>query len=212
MLGPVIEDVLINLVGDRQDIIFLAQLGDELEVAARKHAAGRVVRRVDDDGAGLVIERCRQFGPVKRELGRVQADESRRRAAQDGVRSIVFIKRFEHDDFFARVDGRHQRGDHPFGRAAAYGQVGLRVELHTVIAQRFRDNPVAQALGAPGDRILVMVVHNRPAGGVLDLGRRREVGEALGQVHRFMLGSDAGHLPDHRFLELGCFVGNKFSH
>ena len=59
MFGPVIEDMFINLVGDCQDIIFLAQLGDELEVAARENAAGRVVRRVDDDGAGLVIERCR---------------------------------------------------------------------------------------------------------------------------------------------------------
>ena len=30
MLGPVIEDMFVNLVGDRQDIMFLAQLGDEL--------------------------------------------------------------------------------------------------------------------------------------------------------------------------------------
>ena len=192
--------------------MFLAELGDKLEVAAGKHPAGRVVRRVDDNGAGLVIERCRQFSPVKRELRRIQTDETRRCTAQNRVRTVVFVERLEYDDFFARIDGRHQGGNHPFGRAAANGQIGFRVQLHAIIVQCLGDNRVAQALGTPGNRILIVVVHDRPAGCVLDLGRRREVRETLGQVHRFMLGGDTGHLPDHRFLKLGRFMGNKFSH
>ena len=212
MLGPVVEDVFVDFIGNRQHIMFLAQFGDELKVAAGKYPTGRIVRRIDDDGAGLVIKSSCQLSPVKREPGRVQADETRRRAAQDGIWTVVLVKRFEHDDFLARIDGRHQRGDHAFGRAAADGQVGFRVELHAVIPEGLRYDRIAQALGAPGDRVLIVVAHDCPAGGVLDLGRRREVGESLGQVHGFMFGGDAGHLPDHRFLELRCLVGNKTSH
>ena len=49
MLGIVVEDVLVDLVGDRERAPLLAQTGDELQLFAREDLAGRVVRRVDDD-------------------------------------------------------------------------------------------------------------------------------------------------------------------
>ena len=46
------DDVLVDVVGEGDDIELDAQRGDELELVAREHLAGRVVRRVDDDRRG----------------------------------------------------------------------------------------------------------------------------------------------------------------
>ena len=47
----VVEDVLVDLVGDREDVVLAGTGRDDLELGAREDLARRVVRRVDDDGA-----------------------------------------------------------------------------------------------------------------------------------------------------------------
>ena len=42
-------DVLVDLVGDREEVVRPAHLGDERQLVAVEHLAGRVVRSVDDD-------------------------------------------------------------------------------------------------------------------------------------------------------------------
>ena len=61
VLVAVVDDVLVDLVGDRDRVPLAAQRGDRLELVAREHLAGRVVRRVDDDRLGLVVERRREL-------------------------------------------------------------------------------------------------------------------------------------------------------
>src|SRR4030095_8669391 len=58
-----------------------------------------------------------------------------------------------------------------------------------------------QARRPPGDRILVEVAVDRPVGRRDQLGRRRGVWHALGQIHAADLVDDAGHLADDRFGE-----------
>ena len=65
---------------------------------------------------------------------------------------------------------------------------------------RGRDR-VAQRLAAPGDRVLVDVVVDGRRGGVLELGRAREVGEALGEADRAGRHRQPVHLADDRFAE-----------
>ena len=56
-------------------------------------------------------------------------------------------------------------------------------------------------LRTPGDRVLVDVVLDRPAGRVLDLARGREIGHSLRQIDRAVLASLDRHAPDHALGE-----------
>ena len=42
---PVVQDMLVDLVGDRDRVVFDAEVGDEREFLLREDLAGRVVRR-----------------------------------------------------------------------------------------------------------------------------------------------------------------------
>ena len=60
---------------------------------------------------------------------------------------------------------------------------------------------VAEALRAPGDRVLVDVGIDRALGGFLHLGRRGEIGESLREVDRAVDRREPRHLADHRLRE-----------
>ena len=77
MVEAVVDHVLVDLVGDREDVVPLAQLGDDLELAARENLAGRVVRAVEDDRLGPRREGARQAIGIEREVGRLERHEDR---------------------------------------------------------------------------------------------------------------------------------------
>src|SRR5262249_59338555 len=60
---------------------------------------------------------------------------------------------------------------------------------------------LSEARRAPGDRVLMEVAIDGAVGRGDELGRRRKVGHALGQVHAAELVDDAGHLADDRLGE-----------
>ena len=68
MFLPVVQNMLVGLVRNRQRIEFLAQLADELQLGAIEYLAGGIVRRVDDDGLRLLTERPPKLIIVEDEL------------------------------------------------------------------------------------------------------------------------------------------------
>src|SRR6202011_5204815 len=46
-----VNEMFVDLVGDRERVELLAEAGDEPELLGAVDLAGRIVRRVDDDGA-----------------------------------------------------------------------------------------------------------------------------------------------------------------
>ena len=126
-----VEDVLVDLVGDRVGVVPDAQLGDPLELLAREHPAGGVAGRVDDDGAGARRERGRQAIEVEGLAGR-ERDVHRLRAAEDRVRAVVLVERLEDDHLLARIDQRQERRGHGLGGAAGDGDLGLGIDRHAV--------------------------------------------------------------------------------
>ncbi len=97
-----IVDVFVDLVRDGERVVPLAQLGDCGELRAREHPARGIVGRAHDDGARLRRERLGETVQVDRPLGG-HRNEDRFGVAEDGVGSVVLVKRLEHDDFVARV-------------------------------------------------------------------------------------------------------------
>ena len=61
VLGAVVDDVLVDLVGDGEDIEFDAQVADQFQFFAGEDLAGGIVRSIEDDGFGVFVEGAAQF-------------------------------------------------------------------------------------------------------------------------------------------------------
>ena len=74
MLG-VVHDVLVDLIGEGEEVVLAAQVGDRRELVAAEDLAGRVVRRVEDDRPRAGRDRGAQLvgieGPVRLVEGHV---------------------------------------------------------------------------------------------------------------------------------------------
>ena len=108
-----------------------------------------------------------QFVSIEGPVRRPQLHEARRGAGEKRVGTVILVKRLEDDHFVAGIDDGHHRGHHGFGGAAANGDFALGIDANALGAFEFLDDGVAQALGAPGDGVLVDVVGDGLAGGFL---------------------------------------------
>src|SRR5262245_47089856 len=205
---PVVDDVLVDLVGDRQEIVLQAEIGNGLQLALREDLARRVIGAVEDDGPGTRRHRATQAIRVERELGRLERHEHRYRAGDDAARPVVLVERLEDDDLVARVEHGQERRQHGLGRAATDRHVAVGIDVHVVERAVLPGNRLAQARRAPGDRVLMEVAVDCPVRRGDQLRRRREVRHALGQVHAPDLVDDAGHLADDRLGEGLDAAGN----
>ena len=113
-----VNEVLIDLVSDRERVVGDAQLGDQLELGPRVNLACRVVRRVDDDGPRPGVEGAPQVVGIKAPIRGPQGDVAGHRPAEDAVRAVVLVERLEDHDLVARIDRGEHGGDHGFGRSA----------------------------------------------------------------------------------------------
>ena len=114
MRGAVINDVFVDFVGDGEDIPFLAELGDELQLFAAEHLTGRVIRRINNDGLRVVVEGRSQFLFIERPVRAAKLNVSGRRAGNDRVRTVILVKGFENDHLVAGIDDGEQHIDHGF--------------------------------------------------------------------------------------------------
>ncbi len=177
---PVVRDVLVDLVGEHDRVPALAQFGDHLELVAREHLAGRVVRRVDHDAARALVERGRELPLVERPVRRRERYGPRHGAREDRVRPVVLVERLEHDDLVAGVEHAEHRGDHRLGRTARDRHVAFGLDPRHAVARSVGvGDRRPERLGAPRDRVLVDVVGDRLTSRLLDLLGRGEVGEPL---------------------------------
>ena len=196
-----VADVLVDLVGDRDDVVLAAEPRDRFELGPGEHTACRIVRCVDDDGLRARAERAGELVRVEFEGGRPKRHEDRRRARDRGVRPVVLVERLEHDHLVARVADSEERGDHRLRRSAGHCQHRLWVDPHRIeLAVRARER-VAKALRTPRDRVLVDVRVDGSFCGVLHLRRRGKVREALRQVDPAVHRGEPRHLADDRFGE-----------
>ena len=191
------HDVLVDVVGEREQVVLQAQVRDELELVAAEDLAGRVVRRVDDDRPGPRRHGGPQLIGIDRPVRFVERHVSRGGPGEDRVGAVVLVERLEHDDLVARVEQAEHRRDHSLGRAAHHRDLGIRVRLPArVEAGGLGGDGPAERRRAGDDRVLVDVGKERGRGRLLELGRGREVREALGQADGTGLHRQAVHLAD----------------
>ena len=83
VLGVVVDDVLVNFVGDGDDIELDAEIANQFEFRQGEHFAGGIVRRVQNDRLGVVVKGGTQFAFIEGPLAirRAVADAASRIAA-----------------------------------------------------------------------------------------------------------------------------------
>ena len=77
MSSPIIDDVLINLIGDGKSVPAQAEFANKFEFFERKNFPRRIIGRVDDDGLGVGTKSSRELVAVKLPIGRMQAHKAR---------------------------------------------------------------------------------------------------------------------------------------
>ena len=68
MFGPVIQNVLVDLIRDREHIELHAQITNQLQLRPRKNFPRRIVRRIQNDRLRILVERRPQFFFIERPL------------------------------------------------------------------------------------------------------------------------------------------------
>ena len=179
MAGAVIDDVLVNLVGDRKGVPAHAKFANKFQFLASENLTGRIVRSIHDDGLGARTKGARKFLAIEFPIRRMQAHKAGLGAGKNSVRAVVFVERLEDDHFVARIDDGHQGGDHGFGGTAANGDLAFRIDGHALRARELLDDRIAQGLRSPGDGVLIVVGGDGSAGRLLDFRRARENPEIL---------------------------------
>ena len=192
--------MLVDLIGDGVRVVPAAQLGDAFQIPTGDDPACWVVRRVDHDRARAVRE-----GPGNAiEVQLFPAPHGhvdRHGSAQKRVTIVILVEGLEDDHFVARIHDGQEHRHHRLRGSARHGNVGFRVHIHPVPVVVLKSHGVTQPLGAPSDRVLVDVGADRPHGLLLEEIGGRKVGEALGEVDRFVLLGHPGHLPNDGLRE-----------
>src|SRR2546430_16911546 len=98
MLGAIVQNVLIDFVGDAVGIPSHTEVADEFELRSREDFPGGIIRRVQNNCFGVRAKSSREFLFVERPIGRAQLDEPRRGPAQNRVRTVVLVERLERSE------------------------------------------------------------------------------------------------------------------
>ncbi len=201
MAEAVIDEKLINLVGNGIGIVSAALLGNQFELVGGKHLPRGIIGSVQNHRARAVSECGGEFGGVESPVRRMKPHVAGCRSANDGIGTVVLVKRLEDHDLVTRVDDSQQRSNHRFRSAAANRHLPFRIDLEARVAVKALGDGAAKLGRSPGNLILVIVCADCIHCGFLHFFRGGKIREALGKVHRVMLEGQARHFANHRLGE-----------
>ena len=153
VLGVVVEDLVVDLVGQQQQLMLARQIGHLREDFAAVHRAGRVVRVDHDERLGAVGDLGLQVGDVGLPaLGLVAQVVHRGAAGQRGRRRPQRVVRRGDQHLVAVVEQRLQRHRDQLGDAVAEVDV-VDVEAREAVDQFVAgEHRAAGAGGCPWNR------------------------------------------------------------
>ena len=152
----VVDEPRVDLVGEHPDLRMPREdLGDRVEIARAQHAAGRIVRRVENQQPRLRRDLRFELGRIEREVARLaQVDRHRHRAVGDDLRFVDRKSGDRIDHFVAGAvvgDRRDRVGDERLG-ARADDDV-LRAECRGRAARRCPVAAAARSSSMPADGV-----------------------------------------------------------
>ena len=211
MLIGLVNDVLVDLIGNHIGIILLCQIGNDSQLFPGEHAARGVGGIADHNGLGMLPECVFQLFRVKGKGRCLQLHINRHSAGQNGVCAVVLIERGENNHFIAGVADGHHSAHHSLSAAASDQNLRIGVNGHTHKLRLFYSQCLAEILSAPGNGILVRADTGDFCQTVGNGFGRVEVRKSLRQVHCVILQGNTGHTTNQRIRErIG--TGGKLLH
>ena len=203
MADAVVDDVLVDFVGDQVQAVFLDDVGELAHVGLVKHRTRRVVRRVGHDHPRLRGDRIAHLLPIRRKGFGIERHVHRARTGEVDRRLVAVVARIEHDHFLARahhgVDGVEDR----FGGTAADGDFRVRIGTYAVAALGLVGDRLPQPRCAHHHRVLVGALAHRPVKRVDQPLGHREVGKALAEIDCAVLRGELRHHGEDGGADLG---------
>ena len=124
--------MLVHLVGDGNQVVFDDNIGDQLQLVAGEHLAGRIVRRIEEDQLGARRDGRPQLGGVEHIIAVGiwrQQHGNRSSVSHRNARAVAVVHRLEHDDFITGVEHAEQGSRQRFGGTGCDHDLRRRVEL-----------------------------------------------------------------------------------
>ena len=179
MPGAVEHDVFIHLIGQQHDVGVARQFGQHGQILAVKQAAGRIVRRVDDDHACAWRDERTYLVPIRPVIREFELRIDRPAADSFDRRDVTVIDRLEYDDLVSATHEGGNRGEDGLRRAGRDGDFLVDVVARSV--QRFNlvGNGRAQFRYAGHRWILVSSFLHGAQGRFEQCGFGLKIGETL---------------------------------
>jgi len=149
------HEVLVDLVGDHEQVALDGQRRDGRELVAGEDRTGWVVRAVEQDEAGARGDGVFEFIQVGAEAGGAQGDRDPDPAGHGDVGGVGVVVGLERDHLVAGLDQGEQRGRHGLGGAGGDQDLGVRVVGQVVEALGVRGDGVPELRDAGAGRVLV---------------------------------------------------------
>ena len=193
VLSAVEDDVLPDLIADRNTVELLAEARQQFEVFARIDHGRRIERIVEQHRLGLVIEGSAQHFFREPPVRRLEAQQARNAAGLADNRQIGIIDRLEHDDFVARLDHGEDRRGQRLGAAGGHHHLGHGIEAQSMPAPVVRGDRLAQFRNPHHRGVLVVAVHRGVGGGFADVFRPGIVGKTLTEIDGVVVARELRH-------------------
>src|SRR6185295_15156790 len=103
MASPIENEVFVNLIGNRNHVMFDAQVSDDGKFLLGEYPARWIVRRIEEHRLGLLLKRAFQLFRIEPVLRRTQRNPDGNASGERNARVIVFVGWLEHHDFVARI-------------------------------------------------------------------------------------------------------------
>ena len=161
MLAAIEDDVLPDLVADRNGIELLTEPRQQFEVLARINDRGRIERIVEEHGLGLVVEDAAQRLLGQPPMRRLEADQARDASGLADDRKVGVVYRLESDDLVARLDHGQDRAGQCLSAARCHHHLGHGIEHEAMPAPVMGCDRLPQFRNAHHRRVLVVAVHDR---------------------------------------------------
>ncbi len=199
---PVVGEVLVDLVGDDQEVAGDGELGDGGQLFAGEDHAGGVVGGVEQQQAGAGPDGVGEGVEVGAEVGGAEGEGDPLGSGHGDAGGVGVVEGLEGDDLVARLqEGEHGRGDR-LGGAGGDQDFAVGVEGQAVPAPLVLGDCLAQLGDALTGRVLVAAaVHDGAGGGLGDLRGAVGVGEALPEVDGAGARGQGRHLGEDRGAE-----------
>ncbi len=119
-------------------------------------------------------------------------------SAQQCIRIVILVKRFENNHFIARIgDRRSNDAIMPSVGPAADRNLALRIGFEPIRPHVFSRDGLPERLRPPGDRILVMIGENGLDRRLFQFRRSGEIRKPLGEIGGIRPNRQTRHLADH---------------